>query len=117
MSAEGIPCETGYPPMHHYDLFQPGLSKLPVPSAFPERFDYSNTSLPEAERGGERESIWLDESVFRAGHKGVDDFVAPCARCRKTAKPWPQPRRSCANSTAIKRYHFASLSGIIRSTN
>lgn len=76
LSAEGIPCETGYPPMHRYDLFQPALSRLPVPSAFPERFDFTNLSLPEAERGGERESVWLDESIFRAGRKGVDNFVA-----------------------------------------
>ncbi len=76
LDAEGIPCDTGYPPMHRYDLFQPGLSRLPVPSAFPERFDYSQASLPAAERAGELESVWLDESVFRDGHKGVDDFIA-----------------------------------------
>jgi len=76
LDAEGIPCSTGYPPMHHYDLFQPGLSKLPVPSAFSERFDYTGLSLPEAERAGERESVWLDESIFRAGRQGVDDFVS-----------------------------------------
>jgi len=76
LEAEGIPCDTGYPPMHHYDLFQPRLSRLPVPSAFPERFDFTRLSLPEAERAGERESVWLDESVFRDGQKGIDDVVA-----------------------------------------
>lgn len=86
LSAEGIPCETGYPPMHHYDLFQPRLSKLPVPSAFPERFDYSQVSLPEAERGGERESIWLDESVFRAGRQGVDDFITALRKVQENGE-------------------------------
>ena len=86
LDAEGIPCETGYPPMHHYDLFQPRLSRLPVPSAFPERFDYSQTLLPEAERGGERESVWLDESVFRAGRKGVDDFVTALRKVQENGK-------------------------------
>ena len=62
--------------MSRYDLFQPGLSRLPVPSAFPERFDYSKTSLPAAERAGDVESVWLDELVFRDGHQGVDDFIA-----------------------------------------
>jgi dTDP-4-amino-4,6-dideoxygalactose transaminase len=75
LNAEGIPCETGYAPMNKYDLFQPLISKLPVPSAFPERFDYSNVELPEAERGGLRESIWLDESVFRAGQEGIDEVT------------------------------------------
>ncbi len=95
LSAEGIPCETGYPPMHHYDLWQPGLSKLPVPSAFPERFDYSDTHLPEAERAGERESLWLDESVFRSGQKGVDDFITALRKVQENgaelaaaAKDW-----------------------------
>jgi dTDP-4-amino-4,6-dideoxygalactose transaminase len=76
LAAEGIPCGTGYAPMHRYDLFQPLISRLPVPAAFPERFDYSKLSLPESERAGQRESVWLGESVFRAGQPGVDAAVA-----------------------------------------
>jgi dTDP-4-amino-4,6-dideoxygalactose transaminase len=76
LDAEGIPADTGYPPMHRYDLFQPGLSKLPVPSAFPERFQFAQMRFPEAERAGERESVWLGESVFRDGMQGVDDVAA-----------------------------------------
>jgi hypothetical protein len=76
LEKEGIPAEEGYPPMHHYDLFQPKLSKLPVPSAFPERFDFGKMSYPEAEKAGEMESVWLCENVFRAGQKGIDDTLA-----------------------------------------
>lgn len=76
LEAEGIPCDTGYPPMNRYDLFQPMLSKLAVPNAFPERFNFSSIHMPEAERAGERESIWLEERVFRAGAKGIDDLIA-----------------------------------------
>jgi dTDP-4-amino-4,6-dideoxygalactose transaminase len=76
LAAEGISCWVGYEAMHRYELFQPGLSKLPVPSAFPEHFDYTALSLPEAERACEREAVWLDESIFRAGRQGVDDAVA-----------------------------------------
>jgi len=76
LNAEGIPCDIGYAPMNKYDLFQPRLSKLAVPSAFPERFDYTEVTMPEAERAGLRESVWLEESVFRAGMKGIDDVVA-----------------------------------------
>lgn len=75
LEAEGIPCAIGYPAMHHYDLFQPGLSRLPVPAAFPERFDFARMSFPVAENAGEHEAVWLDECVFRAGQKGVDDLV------------------------------------------
>ncbi|MCG2770122.1 MAG: DegT/DnrJ/EryC1/StrS family aminotransferase [Anaerolineae bacterium] len=74
--AEGIPCLTGYPAMHHYDLFQPLLSRLPVPSAFPERFRFDEMHFPEAERACEREAVWLSEQVFRAGKQGIDDAVA-----------------------------------------
>lgn len=76
LDAEGIPCWEGYDAMHHYDLFQPLNSKLPVPSAFPERFNFDNVSLPEAERACEQEAVWLDEAIFRSGRQGVDDAVA-----------------------------------------
>ncbi len=76
LAAEGIPCWVGYPPMHRYDLFQPGLSRLPVPSAFPEYFAFDRMRFPEAERACLREAVWLDECVFRAGRQGVDDAVA-----------------------------------------
>jgi dTDP-4-amino-4,6-dideoxygalactose transaminase len=76
LDAEGIPCWDGYPAMHHYDLFQPHLSKLPVPAAFPERFRFETMHLPEAERACEQEAVWLDEAIFRAGPQGVDDAVA-----------------------------------------
>ncbi|MGQ9573466.1 MAG: DegT/DnrJ/EryC1/StrS family aminotransferase [Dehalococcoidia bacterium] len=76
LAAEGIPCWVGYEAMHHYKLFQPGLSRLAVPSAFPERFAFDRMSLPEAERACEREAVWLDECIFRAGRQGVDDAVA-----------------------------------------
>ena len=80
LDAEGIPCWVGYQAMHRYELFQPHLSRLPVPSAFPESFRFDRLHLPEAERACEREAVWLDESVFRAGRRGVDDAVAALAK-------------------------------------
>lgn len=76
LDQEGVPCWVGYQAMHHYDLFQPQLSKLPVPTAFAERFRFDQMQFPEAERACEREAVWLDESVFRGGRQGVDDAVA-----------------------------------------
>lgn len=73
---EGIPVDTGYPPMHQYDLFQPGLSRLPVPSVFPEYFQFDQMSFPVAEHASGWESVWMKESIFRAGRKGVDDLIA-----------------------------------------
>jgi dTDP-4-amino-4,6-dideoxygalactose transaminase len=76
LEAEGIPADVGYEAMHRYTLFQPHLSKLPVPSAFPERFQFEQMHFPEAERASEHEAVWLDEAIFRAGPQGVDDVVA-----------------------------------------
>ncbi len=76
LSAEGIPVDTGYPAMNHYDLFQPGLSRLPVPSAFPEYFEFEKMSLPITERASQVESVWMGESLFRTGRQGIDDLVA-----------------------------------------
>lgn len=76
LDQEGIECWEGYQAMHHYDLFQPQLSKLPVPMAYPERFDFAHMDLPVTERACEEEAVWLDEAIFRSGHQGVDDAVA-----------------------------------------
>jgi dTDP-4-amino-4,6-dideoxygalactose transaminase len=73
---EGIPVELGYEAMHRYELFQPQLSTLPVPRAFPDRFQFDQVHLPEAERAAEREAVWFNENVFRAGRQGVDDAVS-----------------------------------------
>ena len=75
LNAEGIPCWEGYEAMHHYELFQPQLSRLPVPSAFPERFAFDTMDLPAAETACQQEAVWLGESIFRSGHRGVDDAV------------------------------------------
>jgi dTDP-4-amino-4,6-dideoxygalactose transaminase len=73
--AEGIQAWPGYTPMNKYDLFQPQNSRLPVPSAFPERFNFSEMHFAETERAYDNESMWLGEGVFRSGKQGVDDVV------------------------------------------
>lgn len=84
MNAEGIPCWEGYPPMHQYDLFQPQRSRLPVPSAFPERFDFGKMHFPQAETAHQREAVWMPEQVLRAGRQGVDDVVNALKKVRET---------------------------------
>jgi len=76
LTGEGLPVDTGYPPMHRYDLFQPGLSRLAVPSAYPEYFQFDQMYFPVTERAAERESVWMKEAIFRAGKQGVDDLIA-----------------------------------------
>ena len=85
LAAEGVACWTGYEAMNNYTLFQPQKSKLAVPNAFPEYFDFKNMDLPEAERACEHEAVWLDENIFRAGPKGVDDAINAIKKIQKNA--------------------------------
>jgi dTDP-4-amino-4,6-dideoxygalactose transaminase len=85
LEAEGVECEPGYEPMHRYELFQPRNSRLAVPNAFPERFDFDKMHFPVAEQACGHEAVWLDESVFRAGRQGVDDAVAALRKIQKNA--------------------------------
>ena len=75
LEKEEIPCDMGYLAMHHYSLFQPNFSMLPVPYAFPEYFNFSKMNFPVAEQACEEEAIWLDESIFRSNQKGIDDVI------------------------------------------
>lgn len=86
LDAEGIDADTGYHAMNNYDLFQPQKSKLAVPNAFPEYFDFDKLELPEAIRACEHEAVWLDEAIFRAGPKGVDDVVAAIKKIQVNAE-------------------------------
>lgn len=85
LDAEGILCWPGYEAMHRYELFQPKLSRLPVPSAFPQYFEFEKMTLPEAERACEHEAVWLEESIFRAGPQGVDDAIAAIKKVQSHA--------------------------------
>ena len=41
--------------------------------------------MPESTRACEHEAVWLDEAVFRAGPKGVDDAVAALKKIQANA--------------------------------
>ena len=86
LKAEGVDCWSGYQPMNRYDLFQPRKSRLAVPMAFPERFDFAKMNFPVAERACEHEAVWLDEAIFRAGTRGVDDAVAALRKIQVNAR-------------------------------
>jgi L-glutamine:2-deoxy-scyllo-inosose/3-amino-2,3-dideoxy-scyllo-inosose aminotransferase len=93
LDAEGINCWVGYEAMHHYSLFQPQKSKLAVPSAFPEYFDFGRMNLPVATRACEHEAVWLDEAVFRADVEGVEDVVNALKKIHKNAPELAQAAR------------------------
>lgn len=86
LDGEGIGCWIGYEAMHNYTLFQPQLSKMAIARAFPEHFNFAEMDMPVATRACEHEAVWLDEAVFRAGPKGVDDAVAAVVKIQENAK-------------------------------
>jgi dTDP-4-amino-4,6-dideoxygalactose transaminase len=85
LEAEGVGAWEGYPPMSRYDLFQPALSRLPVAVEHADRLDPAAMSFPVAERVGLRQSVYLDENVFRAGERGVQDAVEALAKVQRHA--------------------------------
>jgi dTDP-4-amino-4,6-dideoxygalactose transaminase len=85
LEAEGIAAEVQYPPMSRYDLFQPQLSRLPVCVVHANRLNPATMSFPVAESAGEREAVYLNESVFRAGPQGVEDAVTAIAKVQQHA--------------------------------
>jgi hypothetical protein len=85
LEAEGIAAEIQYPAMSRYDLFQPSLSRLPVCVEHADRLDPSRMSFPVAEAAGERQAVYLNECVFRAGRRGVEDVVAALAKVQEHA--------------------------------
>jgi dTDP-4-amino-4,6-dideoxygalactose transaminase len=85
LDAEGIGCWRGYEAMNRYPMFQPLNSKLSVPNAFPEYFQFDKMRMPVAERASEHEAMWLDEAIFRAGTKGIDDAVAAIHKVQRNA--------------------------------
>ena len=42
--------------------------------------------LPNAGRACEHEAVWLDEAIFRAGRKGVEDAVEAVKKIQANAK-------------------------------
>ena len=102
LEAEGIGCWPGYPPMSRYDLFQPSLSRLPVAVEHADRLDPARMSFPVAERLALRQTVYLDENVFRAGHRGVQDAVEALAKIQRHAAELA-PDRDQAEATNLGR--------------
>jgi dTDP-4-amino-4,6-dideoxygalactose transaminase len=90
MEAEGIQAEVQYPPMNHYELFQPSLSRLPVAVEFADRLDPTRMSFPVAEAAGLRESIYFMETTFRDGEEGVQDAADALAKIQANAEELPE---------------------------
>jgi hypothetical protein len=75
LDAEGIGCWVGYESMSDYELFQPSLSRMPVPVQYAKQMDPKSWHTPVADRAAKQEQIYLDENIFRSGKAGVDQAI------------------------------------------
>jgi dTDP-4-amino-4,6-dideoxygalactose transaminase len=89
LEAEGVGAWAGYEPMSHYDLFQPSLSRLPVAVEHADRLDPARMSFPVAEAAGLRESVYVDENVFRSDRAGIEQAVEALAKIQRHADELP----------------------------
>jgi dTDP-4-amino-4,6-dideoxygalactose transaminase len=85
IAAEGVGAEVMYEAMSRAELFDPGRSRLPVCVEHADRLDPSRMHFPVAEAAAERESVYLDENVFRAGRRGIQDAVTAIAKVQEHA--------------------------------
>jgi dTDP-4-amino-4,6-dideoxygalactose transaminase len=84
LAAEGIPCGTGNPPMHRYDLFQLTEENSFTYRHFKDRLDFANMSFPVAERAAQT-TIWTAHQFFLGGSNLVDCFVDAVEKVRANA--------------------------------
>jgi len=83
LDAEGIGCWVGYESMSDYELFQPHLSRMPVPVQYAKQMDPKGWHTPVADRAAKQEQIYLDENIFRAGKTGIDQAVEALVKLQR----------------------------------
>ena len=85
LSAEGFPCGTGNPPMHHYDLFQLTDQNSFTYRHFKHRLDFAHMYFPVAERFSQT-SLWISHPLFMAGTALVDSFLEAVEKVRTNSQ-------------------------------
>ncbi len=85
LAAEGIPCGSGNPPMHRYDLFQLNAQNSFTYRNFKDRLDFANMRFPVAEQVTQT-TIWVAHQYFLDGTTQVDQFVEGVEKVRANAQ-------------------------------
>ena len=84
LSAEGIPCGVGNPPMHRYDLLQLTEKNSFTYRHFKDWLDFASMSFPVAERAAQT-TLWTAHQFFLGGSDLVDCFVEAVEKVRENA--------------------------------
>ena len=76
LSAEGIPCSSGYNPLYKHDLFKASIQKDPVMyGCDADKADYSRLHLPVTERICDEEAVWFTQGMLLGTQDDMDDIV------------------------------------------
>jgi hypothetical protein len=84
LSAEGIPCSAGNPPMHRYDLFQLTEENSFTYHHFKDKLDFASMSYPVAEKANQT-TIWTSQQLFLGGNDLIDCFMEAVEKIRTNA--------------------------------
>lgn len=85
LSAEGIPCSSGYNPLYKHDLFKASIQKNPaLYGCDADKADYSKLHLPVTERICDEEAVWLGQNMLLGPQEDMDDIAAAVKKIKES---------------------------------
>jgi dTDP-4-amino-4,6-dideoxygalactose transaminase len=86
LSAEGVPCASGYVPLYKEQMFYVEPGGCPIGCGFYGRqIDYGKVHCPVCENASYNEVIWLGQSMLLGTKEDMDDIVAAVRKVRDNA--------------------------------
>ena len=86
LSAEGIPCASGYRPLYREPAFQARFRDYPLDSpAFGGRPDYSTVNHPVTERICAEEAVWLTQNLLLGSEEDTAGIAEAVAKIQQHA--------------------------------
>lgn len=84
LTAEGIPCSSGYVPLYREHLFHVEPDGCPLGCRFYGRkMDYSKVSCPVAEHACANEALWIFQSVLLGTKDDMNDIAGAVSKVRE----------------------------------
>ena len=85
LSAEGIPCSSGYNPLYKHDLFKAPIQKCPLSCGYYKgEIDYSKVHCPVTEKACNEEGVWFTQNMLLGDQEDTDDIVKAIEKIRES---------------------------------
>ncbi|MDD7456100.1 MAG: DegT/DnrJ/EryC1/StrS family aminotransferase [Bacteroidales bacterium] len=90
LNAEGIPCSSGYAPLHTQPFIKAAFdSRLYRKVYAPEEIDYAafleNNSCPKSDMLCNEEAVWMTQNMLLADHAAMDDIATAIEKIHRFA--------------------------------